>query len=656
MSSRSFYAAPIVDFITASADAVVGQLTQKITQNLTHQATTAWLYQIRLLQGVLKDFDQGYIFFEFLIPRMGRRADVVLVIAGVIFVVEFKVGAKHHDAMSMRQAEGYALDLANFHEPSHKKIICPLLLATHAPNGKLVITQQYENSANVLHPNAVNAAGLIPAISAVLSIYNLEPPIDPIEWMQGRYKATPTIIEAAQALYAAHDVEEISRSSAEAINIAQTSARIERIILDAKTNHKKSICFVTGVPGAGKTLVGLNLASHHQDTDSENAAVFLSGNGPLVTILKEVLAKDAAQKNKKSIEMSRRQVESLIQNVHRFRDQYLSEINAPANKIVIFDEAQRAWNAKKTIKFMQQKRSRFDFTQSEPDYLVSVMDRHQDWCVVIALIGGGQEVNDGEAGLNGWFEAFERRYADWNIYYSDKLSQAEYVGNDVANLFKERRNTFSEPSLHLAISMRSFRAEKVSHFVHYVVHNDAEKARETYADFHEAYPMKVTRSLSAAKAWIKDRQRGTEAVGIVASSGAKRMRAEGITISNETDPIHWFLNGQDDVRSSNYLEEAGSEFLVQGLELDWVLVAWDADFRYQHEQFESWHFKGTKWQSVKKSSDQTFLMNSYRVLLTRARQGMVIFVPQGNTDDPTRLPQYFDETYHYLIQCGLQRI
>lgn len=633
MINRSFYASSITDFINSAPEEIIGQLSQKITQNLTHQARSAWKYQVDLLQSCLKKINQGYIFFEFLIPRMGRRVDVILLIKGVIFTIEFKVGAKQYDKLALRQAEGYALDLANFHEPSHNKIICPILLATHAPDSPIVIEKQCWNSENVLLPVTANPENLAQAISDVLLAFDQIPIIEPMFWMQGRYKATPTIIEAAQALYASHDVNEISRSSAEAINIAQTSERIEQVILNARLNHKKSICFVTGVPGAGKTLVGLNLASKHQDTNSENAAVFLSGNGPLVNILREALAKDASLRNKIKIENSRRQIESFIQNIHRFRDQYLTELNPPTNKIVIFDEAQRAWNAEKTIKFMHQKRGRLDFAQSEPDYLISVMDRHQDWCVVIALIGGGQEINDGEAGLNGWIEAFNSRYKDWDIYYSDKLNQPEYVGIDVTHVFKERENTFSESSLHLAISMRSFRAEKVSHFIHYLIHNNSKKAKQLYEELQSKYPIQVTRCLATAKKWIRERKRGNESIGIVASSGAKRMRAEGIMVSNDIEPTHWFLNGPDDVRSSNYLEEAGSEFLVQGLELDWVLVAWDADYRYQNAKFESWNFKGTKWQSVKKPSDQNYLMNSYRVLLTRARQGMVIFVPQGDFQD-----------------------
>lgn len=656
MNNRAFYSSNISIFLKEPTDEIVGKLSQKLTQNLTHQATLAWSAQINLLKKAFAAGLEGHLFFEFLIPRMGRRVDAVLLIKGVIFVIEFKIGAKKYSSQDLRQVEGYALDLANFHEPSHHKIICPILVATNAEHSSVVVNDVLKGNSKVLSPIKSNSQTISNHVMHVLELFKSAESISADVWENGRYKATPTIIEAAQALYSNHDVKDISRSSAEEINIIETSLKIEEIILNSQENHKKSICFVTGVPGAGKTLVGLNIASKHQDSKTDNGAVFLSGNGPLVSILREALAKDSNLRSKKSINDSRREIESLIQNVHRFRDQYLDELTAPSNRIVLFDEAQRAWNADKTIKFMRQKRGRLDFLQSEPEFLVGVMDRHTDWCVVIALIGGGQEINSGEAGLNGWVEAFKDNFKNWDIYYSERLKQAEYIGNDVAFDMLNRSNTYSEKSLHLSISMRSFRTEKMSHFVHYLVHNDPDKAKEIYVNLQRDYPIVLSRDLSTAKAWIREKQRGPETAGIVASSGAKRLRADGITVSNEIDPIQWFLNGHEDVRSSNYMEEAGSEFLVQGLELDWVLMAWDADYRYRDNTFEYWQFKGTKWQSIKNNNDQKYLVNSYRVLLTRARQGMVIYIPQGNINDPTRLPVFFNETYDYLIKCGLEVI
>ena len=393
----------------------------------------------------------------------------------------------------------------------------------------------------------------------------------------------------------------------------------------------------------------------HNNAQDEEHAVFLSGNGPLVDVLREALAKDSEARNSDiSITDARRETSSFIQNIHHFRDEYLRDSHrAPIEKVVIFDEAQRAWDVNKTSKFMQQKRNQAGFNQSEPEFLVGVMDRHDEWCVVIALIGGGQEINDGEAGLNGWFSALEKHYLDWHIYYSEKLKQKEYAGENVELNLLQNTKSCSEHSLHLATSMRSFRADKLSHFVHYLIHNQPTQALSIYQQISAQYPMFVTHDLSKAKAWVKAQKRGLESCGLIASAGAKRLKAEGVFVNNEIDATHWFLNSQDDVRSCHFLEDAGTEFVVQGLELDWCLIAWDADYRYKNNVFEHWNFKGSKWMHVHNQAQHRYLENSYRVLLTRARQGMVIYVPKGNSQDLTRTPILYDETYQYLQQCGL---
>ena len=353
----------------------------------------------------------------------------------------------------------------------------------------------------------------------------------------------------------------------------------------------------------------MNLATNHNDSADEKHAVFLSGNGPLVDVLREALARDKViQDGNILITNARRETSSIIQNIHHFRDEALKDTQRPPiEKVVIFDEAQRAWSERKASQFMRQKRDQADFNQSEPEFLISVMDRHNDWCVIIALIGGGQEINDGEAGLNGWFDALSKRFSNWEIYYSEKLNQNEYAGNDVdITLLKDTKST-SEACLHLTTSMRSFRAEKLSHFVHYLVHNQPDKAREIYQEIAEKYPIVITRDLQKAKAWIKSKVRGLESSGLLASSGAKRLKAEGIFVNDEIDAPKWFLNSNEDVRSCHFLEDAGTEFLVQGLELDWCLVAWDADYRYHKEKFEHWNFKGSKWQRVGSSDHKKYL-------------------------------------------------
>jgi DUF2075 family protein len=655
MSNRAYYSARVKDFLTASSDEIIGIITSHHSQDLVHLQTNAWGKQIEILQASLQTLQIGYVFFEMLIPRMGKRADVVYIANGIIFVLEFKVGETEYKSQDLRQAEGYAMDLSCFHEASHEQLIVPILIATNAQDEFFDFKKQ---AIGVQQPTKANAKNLAEILGNILESHKERKDIDPISWINGRYKPTPTIIEAAQALYANHDVTDISRSDAEAVNLAETVGRINAIIHQSRIQKQKAICFVTGVPGAGKTLVGLNIATMHNNPQDEEHAVLLSGNGPLVDVLREALAKDSKSRNVDiSISDARRKTSSFIQNIHHFRDEYLKDGNrAPIEKVVIFDEAQRAWDVKKTSEFMRQKRNQAEFNQSEPEFLIGVMDRHEEWCVVIALIGGGQEINDGEAGLNGWFSALEKNYSDWNIHYSEKLKQKEYAGQNVELSLLKKTKSYSEHSLHLATSMRSFRADKLSHFVHYLIHNQPSQAFTIHQQIQAHYPMYVTRDLSKAKEWIKTKKRGLESCGLIASSGAKRLKAEGIFVNNEINATHWFLNSQDDVRSCHFLEDAGTEFLVQGLELDWCLIAWDADYRYKNNAFEHWCFKGNKWMHVHNESQQRYLENSYRVLLTRARQGLVIYVPLGDSQDITRTPAFYADTYGYLKRCGIPEL
>jgi hypothetical protein len=653
MSNRAYYSASVADFLITTTDEIIGIVTSKHSQDLVHLQTNAWQVQIDILRKSLQTIQKGHVFFEMLIPRMGRRADVVYVVDNIIFVLEFKVGESEYNSHDLRQTEGYAIDLSCFHETSHEQLICPILIATNADNEALYLDKQGIGVLPTIKANAINLADIL---TKILATYNSSSLIDPITWMLGRYKPTPTIIEAAQALYANHEVSDIARTDASAMNLAETVGRINEIIHQSRIKKQKSICFITGVPGAGKTLVGLNIATEHNNANDEEHAVFLSGNGPLVDVLREALAKDSQARNPDiSISNARRKTSSFIQNIHHFRDEYLKDSKrAPIEKVVIFDEAQRAWDVKETSKFMQQKRNQSGFNQSEPEFLIGVMDRHDEWCVIIALIGGGQEINTGEAGLNGWFAALEKNYSDWHIYYSEKLKQKEYAGESVVLTLLQTTKSYSEPSLHLATSMRSFRADKLSHFIHYLIHNQPIQALKIYQQISAQYPIFVTRDLSKAKTWIKAQKRGLESCGLITSSGAKRLKAEGIFVNNDIDAKHWFLNLQDDVRSCHYLEDAGTEFLVQGLELDWCLIAWDADYRYTDKAFKHWNFKGSKWMHVHNESQQRYLENSYRVMLTRARQGMVIYVPKGCKQDITRSPEFYDETYQYLKSCGIK--
>jgi hypothetical protein len=322
----------------------------------------------------------------------------------------------------------------------------------------------------------------------------------------------------------------------------------------------------------------------------------------------------------------------------------------------VFDEAQRAWNRASAEKFMIQKRGQTEFVMSEPEFLISVMDRKQDWCTIICLVGGGQEINTGEAGLTEWFHALQKQFKHWDVYYPDQITHKDYSwGENLTSKVASLRCQRNE-SLHLAVSIRSYRAEKLSAFIGAIIDGDVGLAQSLYTAIQKDYPIVLTRKIVLARKWLRKKARGTERYGILAPSGGIRLKPEGINVKATIDPVPWFLNDDRDVRSSYYLEDAATEFDIQGLELDWTAVCWEADFRRTGDSWEMHAFKGTRWQEIQNSFRRTYLANAYRVLLTRARQGMVIFVPQGNERDETRPPKFYDETYAFLCSCGIPKL
>jgi hypothetical protein len=654
-SLRFWYGASIAEFVESNAEKIVGQLTLNSSFDIDRTQAVAWLAQIDFLRSQLKGLS-GSIFFEFNIPRMGRRIDVVLVIGPVIFAIEFKVGERTFDRSAIDQVWDYGLDLKNFHEASHAASIIPILVATEATGCPAI--DLYADPDKLYRPIVVDPAsfrsGLELALRAVSGAA-----VDAQVWSRASYHPTPTIIEAARSLYAQHSVEAIARFDAGAQNLHVTSRRIEELVDEAQAKGRKRICFITGVPGAGKTLVGLNLATR-REVDQPTHAVFLSGNGPLVAVLREALTRDEVVRRKKQGEKVRKgkvgeSVKAFIQNVHHFRDDALIDSGPPIEHVVIFDEAQRAWNLKQTASFMLRKKRRAGFSDSEPEFLISYMDRHEDWAVIVCLVGGGQEINTGEAGIDAWLDAVNRRFPEWEMFISSKLTDSEYAAGRVLEIVRERARTEFDDSLHLAVSMRSFRAENVSAFVKALLDCDKTEAKRAFADLAR-YPIAITRDLNAAREWIRSRARGTERYGLVASSKAMRLKPHAIDIRVSVDPVHYFLNDRDDTRSSYYLEDAATEFQVQGLELDWVCVAWCGDFRFNGSGWDHYDFRGARWCNIANADNRVYLRNAYRVLLTRARQGMVVFIPPGDTDDPTRSPLFYDSTFDYLIELGIPQV
>ncbi len=653
--ARAYYESSASDFQNDNPDAVLGRFVAQSTFEVTSAQRDAWCWEILFLRELAQQVPEAHFFLEFAIPRMGRRADAVILWRGVIFVVEFKVGAGDFSQHAIDQVLGYALDLKNFHETSHDLPIVPLLVATEA-------TAQKPHTA--WYPDQVAVPVKAPP-AMVLNVFQTfttehSTSINPNAWEAGRYRPTPTIIEAAQALYRNHSVEDISRSEAGAINLSKTAEYIGRVIDRAKAEGRKAVCLVTGVPGSGKTLAGLNVANQRMQGHDDEHAVFLSGNGPLVTVLREALTRDAIERAKdqglaasRAVEMSR--ASAFIQNIHHFRDEALQTTAPMVGKVVVFDEAQRAWNAEQTSKFMREKRKQSGFSQSEPDFLLGVMDRNQDWCVVVCLVGGGQEINVGEGGLHEWLQALSTHYRGWEVHLPVQVLGPEYIPHEARSLDACRR-AISAPELHLSVSIRSFRAEKLSQFVAAVIDSDTQRARNLLTELAH-YPIVVTRDLQSARRWLRDHRRGEERAGILASSNGLRLKPDGVFVRAKVDPADWFLGERGDVRSSDYLEDAATEFEVQGLELDWACVCWDANLRRGGASgWETFRFWGTQWQQVNDDNRKSFLLNSYRVLLTRARQGMVIFVPRGDQDDRTRDPAIYDSIAAFLLDCGLPTI
>lgn len=652
-------------------DTAIGLLTESHVQNfgLAEPQVYAWKQELKVLEPVAEAFPSCTLAFEYVIPRMGKRVDVALLIEGYVFILEFKVGANHYPSDAVSQVADYAFDLKNFHKESHERPIFPMLVSTEAPD---IQNDVAEVEGRVFAVQKANSRNLITMICRTIdSFSNPVEMLDHEAWLASRYSPTPTIIEAAQALYEGNEVEEISRSEAGLTNIAETTDRINEIVTYSKSNSRKSICFITGVPGAGKTLVGLNLASQRRGGAGSNdeVAVFLSGNGPLIKVLQESLVEDQLKRqeemcasapfpeqlpSKKSKTRIRSEVKAFVQGVHLFREELFRSEDAPEEHIAIFDEAQRAWDEPQlSYKMKTRWRNKQEVHKSEPECLIEYMNRHRDWAVMICLVGGGQEIYKGEAGIGEWFKALHNRFPDWDVYASDAIESENYLGNMRLRDVAPRAQI--EGRLHLAVDMRSFRNKNVAAFAEALVSNRPEEASEIYEELGNDYPIYVTRDLEAAKCWVRSAtKRPSDRYGIIAGSYAQRLRADGVSIPLDFDAVKWFLRGKEEVDSSYFMEVAASEFKIQGLEIDYAIVAWEGDYRYGDGAFEHHRFYGGKWQNLNSPTQRRYLKNGYRVLLTRARQGYVIYVPRGSDSDPTRPPSHYDRTYRYLKSAGIE--
>lgn len=715
MPNRCLYDASIKAFLETDRLAVLGALHNNYHGDALTSTDEAWIGEIDVLKKVLTPWkeDNAQIIFEYEIPRLGKRVDVILLLRGIVFCLEFKVGKNADFQADIEQVMDYSLDLKNFHLYSHERTIVPILIPTKFKS----YTTEFRPSVyddNIYNPLISGEDHLQELIKNVLEHAGATKDVGNIEnWTISPYTPTPTIIEAARTLYENHSVEDITRHEADNVSTDATINALLEIIRESKERQKKSICFVTGVPGAGKTLVGLDVAIKQSykdgEIDKENGAVYLSGNGPLVAVLVEALARDNQKKCKangeqKNISDSRREVSEFIQIIHRYRDNMLAKIKNPVengiveidpNKAVkqeqtgygevehvaIFDEAQRSWTHKRIADYLKRggtygnKLKVPNFPMSEAEFLIWSLDQREDWAVIVCLVGGGQEINKGEAGIGEWVNAINARFKHWNVYLSKQLTDPEYAEGRLYELLKETPNVNYIDSLHLAVSLRSFRAETYSAFVNSLLSFRADAPSLYSGVKSKNYPVVLTRDIDKARSWLRKMARGTQQTGVLLTKAASRYQPLALhVIEDDENAVHWFLEDKSDVRSSNYLEDAVTEIQVQGLELDYACVVWDADVRCDKGEWTyhklsvkttwspnpDWE-PNTKWIPEKNVDNQKYMLNAYRVLLTRARQGVVICVPEGNhhltpegfSQDPTRLPEFYDGTYEYLKSLGI---
>lgn len=643
------YINSISGFLNTENETVLGHLALGVTNHqLLMQQRTSWNHQITFLKDSLKNLPNEWtLILEYPIPRRSKRIDLILLANDLLFVIEFKDKESNFTSDTINQVEDYSLDLRDFHKESDGRIIIPIVWASEAKEKQNLFDDNGDFVKPTLFANNITLYTVINnAYEYFSNPTNLV--LKPELWNSSEYLATPTIIEAAQHLFSGQNVREISQSHAGRENLTETTDAILEAIKQAQSNDEKIICFITGVPGAGKTLAGLNIV--HNVENNSGKGVFLSGNGPLVKVLTEALARDNSKRKQIPLTQSRREI-AFVQNVHQFLDFYHNNHQTPQDKIILFDEAQRAWNA-------EHSKRKFDREYSEAQMLFNIMNRNSGWAVIVALIGSGQEINTGEAGLAEWGKTINENFSNWKIYVSPELKEGK---SSIANykLFETAPDNLSIielSELHLKVSIRSYKAEKLSEWVVALLEDEPLKAKEILHNHLKNYPILLTRNLNTARKFLRNKNRGNRRTGLVASSGARRLRPFGLDVTAEIDVVNWFLNPKEDIRSSCFLELPATEFAVQGLELDWVGLCWGDDFRKEIENWSYHAFKGTKWQLERKEERKQFIKNKYRVLLTRAREGLIIFIPKGSDIDHTRPESNYENTYQYLKKIGIKEL
>lgn len=622
------------------ADRLAGEATERGIPG-TPEQQSAWEQSVGILVETAKELlafegnSNWGVIIEFELPRRAVRPDAVFLIRDVIVPIEFKVGSDRFDRGARLQAAEYARDLNDFHEASHGRAVIPVLVATKSQADDIDLSPSS-------HPYRVQCVGPSSICKLLLAIRNERADsIEQIaiaEWSSARYRPTLGILEAARDVYAGNQVREFSLSYAD--NLDATVDALRSLIEQARGEGKRFLCLVTGVPGSGKTLAGLS-AIHEQAAglSEEGLGAYLSGNGPLVKVLRYAIASDLYEREEITRSEANHRASVYIQPVHRFFAELAKSGSEPVENVVVFDEAQRAWSQE-----MMEKKQ--DIDSSEAAVTLSIMER-KDWAVIVALVGEGQEINRGEAGIDAWIEALAK-HPGWELVAPPGLADG---ASDLAD-----RSVTELQELHLDVSVRSPRAKAIADWADALTRGEIDLAEQATGLF-SGFPIFLTRDLEEMRSYLRDVASPDTRSGLLASAQARRLRPFGIEMAagfhEGVDWGRWFVDPPGDIRSSYALEVAASEFSCQGLELDWVGLCWGTDFTWDLDSGD-WRIqklRGSKWV---KDNAQAFARNRYRVLLTRARVGMVIWVPRAEHKVPLVDLEALDVTAGILEAAGCQ--
>ena len=666
---RTYYDATIEDFaLNHKPEDIVDFLTDSDESSDYYELSLqkkAWANQISILKKYLKD-KNGYIIFEYVLSRVNMRIDVVLLMNDIVYSLEFKNNETMFLESDIDQAGGYGYALKNFYEINRNKYVVPILIATRAPDSECSVASDLGTDGlfSLFKANVNKMEQYIDLIRSKYGsdvIYSEE---DFENWINSPFKPNPTIIQSARSIYMNNQIDDFFKFDAGEENLKITELTVEAIVNEARDNKKKIICFVSGVPGAGKTLVGLDLAGKTRNNKDNNLpdAVFFSGNGPLINVLTEALGRDAIKQFPEKYEKKYQavnNVKTFIQDLHAFKQDIISSKKKNIDEnVLIFDEAQRVWDEEQLKKWLIKKEADASFYGlSEADLLLDVFSK-KEWGVIVALVGLGQDIHTGENGLGVWFKSLLEKHNEWDIRLSKQIFE-----QSADNLYKYKGLILNNPKvkdcsgLYLETCIRTPRARNLSEFAEAVLSNKPEQAKIAISKF-DNYPICITRDLKLAEQFVLRNTQRKERCGKLCSSNSKILGKYSHCFDN-IDNWHfanWMLDdfGRD---SSNSLIFSASEFNIQGLEIDWSLLGWDMDMYYSNGEWHEQRMLTKKRFEESTEIQKKHILNSYRVLLTRARKGMIIYIPKSSDfEDNYDVSQYMDSTYDYLKSCGIKDI